>query len=284
MRAVVLGAGGQLGREMVAALREAGHEALGLAHAQADVGDLPGLLGLLRQLRPEVVINCAAYTAVDECERQRELAFRVNALGARNAAVASRKVGARLVHFSTDYVFDGAKGEPYVEPDTPRPLGVYGWSKLWGEAMVREQAPECYLLRLGWLYGPRGVNFVGKILARAREGRPLRVVDDQRGTPTCTRDVAAQVLRLLETEAFGLYHATAEGEATWHEFAQAVLHHAGLPVRVEPIASHELAAPAQRPPYSVLENLHLKLQGLNVMRPWEEALADFWRRHGEEFW
>lgn len=291
MRILVLGAKGILGTELVRILGER-HEVIPRGHEALDICDLPRLKAEARALRPEVIINAAAWTDVDGCEADPQRAYLVNALGARNAAITARAVGAKLVHISTDYVFDGQKQGPYVEDDPPCPLNVYGRSKLLGEFFVREQHPEHFILRTAWLYGEKGRNFPLTILSLARERDEIRVVDDQRGTPTWARDLARQVLMLLETEAYGLYHASSEGSATWFEFAKELFGLLakerqeqpdrsvtfwlwGRSVRLVPVKTEEFPRPAKRPRNSVLENFLLKAQGLNRMPPWEDSLKRF---------
>jgi dTDP-4-dehydrorhamnose reductase len=222
--------------------------------------------------------------------------LKVNSLGPRNLAVACRRMNLKLIHISTDYVFDGAKREAYVEWDATGPLSVYGRSKLLGEELVRQQLPDHFIVRTAWLYGLPGPNFVTAILARARQlahdaslnkygdvrpDQELRVVHDQRGTPTSAPALARQLLALAQTEAFGTYHATCQGETTWYEFACLILKEAGLAVRVSPCATREYPRPAPRPANSVLENRFLQLEGLDLMPPWQEAFREFWQSYGK---
>jgi dTDP-4-dehydrorhamnose reductase len=240
--------------------------------------------GELSRRRPEVVINAAAATRVDDLEQDQDLALRVNALGPRNLAVACRRLGIKLVHLSTDYVFDGAKPGPYVEWDRTEPLSVYGRSKLLGEEWVRQQCPDHFIVRTAWLYGLPGPNFVTAILARGRSLGPdgeMQVVSDQRGTPTSALALAPQLLALAATEAFGTYHATCQGETTWYEFAGLILATAGITVRVTPCTTAEFPRPAPRPANSVLENRLLQVTGLDLMPPWQAAYRQFWETCGD---
>ncbi|MCL6581677.1 MAG: dTDP-4-dehydrorhamnose reductase [Firmicutes bacterium] len=274
MRVVVLGAGGMLGRDVVRVLGGC-HEVTAATRRDCDVTDLDQVVGLVRRVGPDVVINAAAFTKVDACETETATAYAVNALGARNAAVASRRVGAALVHFSTDYVFDGLKGAPYDEFDPPAPLSVYGRSKLAGESLVRSLCPEHYIVRTQWLYGRGGTNFVATIRRLARGGAQLRVVDDQFGSPTWTQDLAAAVARLIERPRYGTYHLTNSGECSWFEFAQEIVGRVGLEGHLLPVSSSELDRPARRPAYSVLDNLVWRLEGEPPLRHYREALAEF---------
>ncbi len=284
MKILITGAAGQLGHALAPAAQRRGWEVLATDLEDLDIGDGPAVLGYLTHHRPEAVINAAAATRVDDLERQLDLAIRVNSLGPRNLAVACRRLGIKLVHISTDYVFDGAKSGPYLEWDRTGPTSVYGLSKLLGEQWVREQCPDHFIVRTAWLYGWPGPNFVTAILGRARDlslGGELKVVDDQRGTPTSTLALAPQLLALAEGEAFGTYHATCQGEATWYEFARLILEQAGLRVKITPCLTSEYPRPARRPANSVLENRLLKILGLDLMPPWRAAFQEFWEHHGE---
>ena len=282
MKVLITGAAGQLGRALVPEVGHRGWEAVATDLAEMDITDWDAVWGNLSSHRPEVVINAAAATRVDDLEADPDLALKVNALGPRNLAAACRRLGAKLVHVSTDYVFDGAKAGPYVEWDEPRPRSVYGLSKMLGETYVREQCPDHFIVRTGWLYGLPGPNFITAILSRAREGQDLKVVHDQRGTPTSALALAPQILALVQTEAFGTYHATCQGEATWYEFARLILELAGLKVPVRPCETREYPRPAPRPANSVLENRLLKLQGLDLMPSWQDAYHQFWDLHGDQ--
>jgi dTDP-4-dehydrorhamnose reductase len=284
MRILVLGARGQLGRDMTATAASAGHAVSGVDLPECDITDAGVVERAARAFGPELVINCAAYTAVDDCERNEDLAFRVNRDGAANAAAAAERVGAAFVHFSTDYVFDGESGRPYLETDRPNPLTVYGRSKLAGEEAVAAACARHRVLRPAWLYGREGANFVKTIIRNAvrcgREGKPLRVVNDQRGTPTWSVDLCRQTLALAGVEQFGVFHATSEGACTWFDFAARIVAAAGVKVEVQPCATNQFPRPARRPANSVLENARLKALGLNVMPPWEGSFDRFFGLHG----
>jgi dTDP-4-dehydrorhamnose reductase len=281
MRCVVLGAGGQLAADLVPRLPG---EVVPLTRAGADLTQPAELRAALAELRPDAVVNCAAYNFVDRAEADPESAFAVNAWGVRHLAEVCRDLGCLLVHFSSDYVFglDEGRSAPYREADAPGPLSVYGLSKLAGEYLARAVCPRHLMLRTCGLYGARGVggkgtNFVETMLRLAREGRPLRVVADQVCTPSYTVDVAAAAVALLQAGREGLYHLTNGGACSWHEFAGAVFALAGVRADLTAITSREYGAAARRPSYSVLDTAAAAAAGAGPLRPWREALADYLR-------
>lgn len=273
-KVLITGGAGQLGSDVRSEFSEKA-AAISVDIPDFDITNLEAVVRYLRHVGPSAVIHCAAYADVDGSESDHDRAYSVNSIGTRNVAIAARKVGARLIYISTDYVFEGTKPDPYTEFDEPNPRTVYGKSKLMGERYVQQQLHEYFIVRIAWLYGRTGRNFVKTILRLAREGKPLRVVDDQYGTPTWTVDVARQLQHLLETEAYGTYHATAQGSCSWYEFARAVLEEAGIDAPVAPIATEEYPRPAPRPKNSVLDNFLLRIQELDRMPPWRESLAQF---------
>ncbi|MGQ9626026.1 MAG: dTDP-4-dehydrorhamnose reductase [Anaerolineae bacterium] len=278
MKAMLIGANGQLGSDLVKALQ--GEELFPLTHQDVDICEPVGLRAILRCYRPDIVLNMAAYHKVDECEINPEKTFAVNVYGVRNLALACREYGCTLLHMSTDYVFDGRKGKPYVETDTPNPINVYGISKLAGERFVRYFLKRYFIVRTSGLYGlagssGKGGNFVELMLRLAEEGKDIRVVNDQILSPTYTLDLAYQIKALIETEHYGLYHATSQGECSWYEFAAKIFELSGLTPSLSQQTTAESGARATRPAYSVLENAALKRIGLDLMRPWEEGLADY---------
>jgi dTDP-4-dehydrorhamnose reductase len=271
VRVLVTGADGQLGRELVQAFT--GHELVALDHGGGDVTDRDAILQTVTAAVPETVVHAAAWTAVDACEGDPDRAYRVNALGTRHVTEAARRVGAQVCYVSTDYVFDGAKPEPYVEWDTPNPASVYGRSKLAGE---RELDPGAILVRTSWVCGRHGQNMVKTILRLAGDHDELTFVDDQRGQPTFAGDLATMIRRLVVERRSGLYHVTNQGAVSWFEFARAVLDAAGLePDRVKPIATADLepSRPAPRPPNSVLDNAALRLDGVALLPHFSKPLG-----------
>jgi dTDP-4-dehydrorhamnose reductase len=271
VRILLTGAGGGVGRELVEVF--AAHELTAVDHAALDIADRDAVLGAITSLRPDVVVNCAAWTAVDAQEADHDRAWAVNALAVRHLADGARRVGAWVCHISTDYVFDGTKPEPYVEWDQPNPVSMYGRSKLGGE---RELGRGDTIVRTSWVCGYHGANMVKTILRLAHEHDTLSFVDDQRGHPTFTEDLAAQVGRLVIERRPGLFHVTNQGAVSWYEFAREILAAAGLdPDRVRPIATADLdpPRPAPRPANSVLDNAALRLSGLPLADDFRVPLA-----------
>jgi len=268
---LVVGANGMLGRDLLGLL---GATARGVDIDEIDITSLESTERIIRTLRPKTVINCAAYTDVDGCETNVETAMQVNAEGVAHLAMATREIGARLVHISTDYVFDGGKGSPYVEDDAPCPLGVYGESKLAGE-MNAGFNPDHLIVRTQWLYGHHGKNFVETMLRLASEKDELAVVSDQVGSPTWTVDLAGAVLALLKTGQRGVYHAANAGFCSWNEFAQAIFQESGLSVKVNTMTTDELNRPARRPLYSTLDCSKLERDAGFRAQPWRSALKTY---------
>lgn len=273
MRYLVAGGTGMLGTDLVQALE--GREVLALGSANLDITDRAAATRAVAGF--DVVINAAAYTRVDDAESDEETAFAVNALGAGNLAAAAAAHGAVMLQISTDYVFSGDATAPYPENTRLRPIGAYGRTKAEGERLVMaENAAASYIVRTAWLYGAHGGNFARTMLSLAASHPTVSVVDDQFGQPTWTRDVAAQVVALLDTRApFGAYHATSSGAASWFDFARAVYEEAGLdPERVQPTTSAAFPRPAPRPAFSVLGHAAWSAAGLQPIREWRSALAD----------
>jgi dTDP-4-dehydrorhamnose reductase len=277
VRAVVVGSAGQLGRELVALL---GRELVWAGdRGEIDAADAGAVSALLSRERPDVVFNAAAYNRVDAAESEPGAAFAVNAAAPHFLARAAGAAGAVLVHYSTDYVFDGTASRSYREDDPPRPLGVYGASKLAGEHLVAAAGSEHLVVRTSGVLGrggsgQKGGSFVERIVAKARAGEPLRVVADQVFAPTCAADLAQASIALVRADARGLFHVTNAGSCSWHELAVAALALAGLDVPVEPISTADLRLPARRPLYSVLSCAKYIDLGLPPLRHWREALPD----------
>jgi dTDP-4-dehydrorhamnose reductase len=281
MRVAVIGSAGQLGTDLVDMLRKAGnYEVFGLAHREIECSDPISIANSLKKALPDVVINCAAFVRVDDAESRPEEAFRVNGIGALNVAKACAELDALCVYVSTDYVFDGTKGVPYTETDTPHPINVYGCSKLAGEHLVQATCPRWLIVRMASLFGRagsrgKGGNFIETILAKAKAGEPLRLIDDMRMSPTYTRDAAQALEGLLCQSASGIFHWANAGNCTWYEFARKALEWVGLNNSVEPVSFSNYPMQARRPRNSSLESTKLDLSPKGVSRPWQEALKDY---------
>ena len=278
MKIVIIGAGGQLGSDC-GRLLAANHQVISCDLPQVDIGNPASVADLFEQTRPEVIINCAAYTAVDACESNQELSWRINAEGPGHLAREAARHRARLIHVSTDYVFDGTRPapQPYFEDDRPNPLSQYGRSKLAGEVAVAENCSDYAILRTAWLYGATGKNFLKTMvrLALADPERQLKVVDDQHGSLTWSRTLARQIEPLLDGGVTGIVHATSEGHASWYEVARSLLTAMGLPFTMRPCTTAEYPTPAHRPANSILENRVLKAADCNLFVDWREDLERF---------
>ncbi len=278
MVVVIVGSTGQLGRELVKVF--AAETMVALTHADLDITDADTTRERIVGLRPDVVINAAAYNAVDRAETEMAQAFAVNAFGARHLALACRECGAAMVHVSTNYVFDGRKTEPYEVDDLPAPLSVYGASKLAGEHLVRVTLERAHIIRTSAVFGLAGMqratgNFVESMLRRAQQQSELRVVNDQTMSPTYAVDLAATIKTLVEIGVYGTYHVTNSGDCTWFEFCRAIFDLAGVMTPLYPVSTEEFAAPARRPRYSVLSHASLHAVGVPSPRHWREALAAY---------
>jgi dTDP-4-dehydrorhamnose reductase len=282
LRVFVTGCNGLLGVDLVAAFRSRGHEVGGCDLPQVDVTRPREVAAAVEEAGANVVVHAAAMTDVDGCERDPVGAFTTNALGTRNVAVACQSAGAPMIYLSTDFVFDGTGDRPYREFDPPNPLCVYGRSKLEGEQYVRHLVPRHMVVRTAWLYGARGRNFVRSILSAATRDEPVRVVTDQVGSPTYTRDLASAIVRLVETRLWGVYHVTNSGAVSWWGFGHEILRLVGLGDRtITPISSVELDRAAGRPSYSVLDTSSLEATIGERLRNWRAALEDFLSGEGK---
>ncbi|MBV9885255.1 MAG: dTDP-4-dehydrorhamnose reductase [Acidobacteria bacterium] len=277
----MIGADGQLGVDVVSQFTREGDEVIPLTHTEVEIYEIDSVSTRLKEIRPDTVVNTAAMHHVEKCEHEPEKAFAVNGLGARNLALVSCEIGAALFHVSTDYVFDGAKRRPYEETDAPRPLNVYGNTKLSGEHFVRGTCKKHFVLRTSAIYGKNpcrakgGLNFVELMLKLARERGKARVVDSEFITPTRTTEIAHQIVALSRSDSYGLYHATAEGACSWHEFASEIFRLTNTKVILEVAGPNDFPMKVPRPMYSVLENHALKSRGLNVFKPWQVGLREY---------
>jgi len=279
MKIIILGGKGQLGKEFENFLKDKA-EIYSFSHLELDVLNQELLIKKIQEIKPEVVINCSAYTKVDKAEEEKEECIKVNAIGAKNVSYASYKVGAKVIYFSTDYIFDGEKESPYTELDSPNPISTYGSSKLLGEIYTSKHNPNHLILRISWLYGINGRNFVKTITKKAKEEKELKIVSDQKGSPTYTLDVVKQTWELIKKDKVGIYHSANQGETSWYEFAKKIIEKLKINVKISPIKTGEYPALVKRPKYSVLDNYLLKLEGINIMRDWETALNEFLDTYG----
>jgi dTDP-4-dehydrorhamnose reductase len=279
VRIAVTGAGGMLAQALVPRLESRGHSVLGLARKDADVTSMDSLAPPIAAFRPDWVAHLAAFTKVDECESRPDHAFLVNGTGARNAAQAAADCGAAVLAVSTDYVFDGAGRTPYREYDAVAPRSVYGASKWAGEEAVREVQPRHVVVRTSWLFGQGGPNFIDTILRKARAGELLRVVDDQRGSPTWTHDLAEGLTLLMESGQYGTFHCTNAGDCTWFDLATHALERAGITGALERTDTASFPRPARRPAYSVLDHQAFEQVTGHRMPHWRDAVDRYLQSH-----
>jgi dTDP-4-dehydrorhamnose reductase len=275
LKVLVTGANGQLGRELVCLPERPDMEIVGFGREDLNVADLEQCRSVIRAHRPDAIIHCAAYTKVDQAESEPDEAYRVNAWGTRNVALAAEEVGAKFVYISTDYVFDGKGSRPYREFDATNPQSVYGRSKLAGEQLTQSLSSRYFIVRTSWVYGKYGANFVKTMLKLAGERDRLKVVHDQVGSPTYTLDLAHFLLDLVRTDYYGIYHASNSGICSWFEFAKAIFEERGINVQVDPCTTDEFPRPAPRPAYSVMDHGAIRIHGLKPFRPWREALRHY---------
>lgn len=282
MKVVIIGAGGQLGSDCCSLL-SAGNETIGCDIPRVDIGNKASVDDYLDDTRPDVIVNCAAYTAVDACETESRLAWSINAEGPGHIAKAAKRLGSRLIHISTDYVFDGHREvpAPYIESDATNPLSVYGRSKLAGERAVAEGVDNHVILRTAWLYSAVGKNFLKTILklAVSAPDRELKIVDDQYGSLTWSHTLTEQIRNLLNSELTGIIHATSEGYSTWYQAACYFLEAMKVPCNLRPCTTAEYPTPAHRPANSILENKVLKDAGISVFVSWQEDVDRFVAQH-----
>lgn len=280
---IVTGANGQLGRAIN--IEFADRSDIELVNTDVvesdkvsplDITNVDQVMEFVKTVKPDAIINCAAHTNVDACETQEDLAYKINAIGPRNLAIAASEIGAKLMHVSTDYVFDGNGTRPYREFDVTGPKSVYGATKLAGEDMVKQFADRFYIVRTAWLYGD-GKNFARTMLRLAETHDEIKVVNDQVGSPTSASELAKAIKNLIFTDNYGLFHGTCEGSCAWSDFAAEVLRLAGSKTIITPITSEEYGAPANRPHYSILENYMLKLTGGYEFAQWQDAIAEYMR-------
>ncbi|NRT89272.1 dTDP-4-dehydrorhamnose reductase [Clostridium beijerinckii] len=287
MKILITGCNGQLGNELQSIIKSGKaeinevsenirkSEIVALDVEELDIINLTQVREILNDVRPDVVINCAAATNVDGCEGNEDFAFRVNSIGPRNLAIICEEIGAKLVQVSTDYVFSGVSNKPLTEYDLTAPYSVYGKTKLLGEQYVQQFCSKYFIVRTAWLYGYIGKNFVYTMMRLGKEKDIIKVVDDQRGSPTHANDLAYHILKLIETEEYGIYHCTGKGECTWYEFAKMIIELSGERCEVKPCTSEEYVTPAKRPEYSSLDNMMFRNTIGDEMRDWKDAIKSF---------
>lgn len=287
MKILITGSKGQLGNELLDIIKsgkaEIGEvseaikksEVIALDVDELDITNLEQVKSKINDLKPDVIINCAAATNVDGCESNEDFAFKVNSIGPRNLAIASDEVGAKLVQVSTDYVFSGVGNKPLTEYDLTAPYSVYGKTKLLGENYVRELSSKYFIVRTAWLYGYVGHNFVYTMRRLGKDKEFITVVNDQRGNPTHANDLAYHILKLIQTEEYGVYHCTGKGECTWYDFAKMIIELSGEKCEVKSCTSEEYKTPAKRPEYSSLDNMMLRCTIGDEMRDWKDAIKSF---------
>lgn len=278
MKILITGGTGQLGRDCTKVL-EKSHEVTPVGSKALDIADRTAVTAFVAELKPDVILNCAAFTRVDDCETEKELAWKVNVEGPKNLASAAGARGARMIHISTDYVFDGKKPVPeyYTETDNTHPISYYGLTKLEAEKAVCEETDRYSILRTAWLYGTNGQNFL-KTMLRLALGDPereIKVVHDQFGSPTWSYRLAEQIATVMDADVNGLFHATSEGHCTWYELATTFLDEMEIPNAFVPCTTHDYPTPAERPANSILENQRLKDEDLNIMRDWRADVIQF---------
>lgn len=284
MKLVITGSRGQLGNELLSIIKS-GYAEIGAIPEgynidevtavdidELDISNLEATRDFLMKVQPDAVINCAAFTNVNACETEQEVAYKANAEGPRNLAIVCEEIGAKLVHISTDYVFSGDGNTPYKENDPTDPCGAYGKTKEQGEKFVLDNCKKAFIMRVAWLYGYVGKNFVKTMITVARNNGAVKVVNDQFGNPTSANDVAYHILKLLNTENYGIYHCTNNGICSWYDFASRIIEKAGVDATVSPCSTEEYPTPAKRPAYSALDNANLRKTIGDEMRDWQTAV------------
>ena len=274
MKILITGSNGMLGHDLIEALKD-NHELVLTTSRTLDITDKEQAFDFISQNKPDIVINSAAYTDVDGCEENQDLAYSVNGEGVKNLAFACREADSALLHISTDYIFNGENTRPWVEDDEIGPISVYGKSKLKGEQAILEILDKFFIVRTAWLYGVNGRNFPKTMLELAENHSQITVVYDEVGTPTYTPDLANAISQLIETEHYGIYHITNSGSCSWCEFAKYIFEVAGKDVEVIPVTAAEFARPAPRPHYSVLENRNWIEKGFEPLRSYKEAIKEY---------
>ncbi|MDP1725686.1 MAG: dTDP-4-dehydrorhamnose reductase [Bacteroidota bacterium] len=280
-KVLITGANGQLGSDLVLSFSQSGYEVIIRTHDDLDIGNFEDVENQLNSIKPDVLINTAAFHNVDQCEAEKDKAILINAEAPAYMARICKELNIRFIHFSTDYVFDGYKNAPYTEADITAPLNVYGTTKMLGEQMIATENPDHLIIRISAIYGQypcrakNGLNFIQLMLKLAREKGEVKVVDDEIVSPTATKNIAMQLPALLDENINGIIHMTSEGSCSWHEFAREIFDYTNTPVTLHTASSDDFPAKTPRPKYSVLENTLLKSRGINKMMHWKDALHNY---------
>ncbi|MEI7028402.1 dTDP-4-dehydrorhamnose reductase [Paenibacillus sp. y28] len=281
MKVLITGATGQLGSDLVKHLKDKKETVYGYSQLQLDITNQIEVRRVVHEIQPDVIIHTAAYTQVDQAEKFVEQAYQVNAYGSRNLVIEAEKIKSKFCYISTDYVFDGNSNKPYREYDATNPLSIYGKSKLAGEVIVQSLSTSYFIIRTSWLYGFYGNNFVKTMLRKAKQGEPIKVVNDQYGSPTYSVDLSKFIYELIKTEKYGLYHASNSGQCSWYQLAKTIFDKVGITINIEAISTSNDLRDAIRPKYSVLDHLSIRCNEMDELPEWEDALNRFLVELGE---
>ena len=275
MKVLVTGVKGQLGYDVVKDLEKRGHQPIGVDRDEMDLMNNEAIRTFIMNLKPEAIIHCAAYTAVDKAEEEVETCYQINAEAVKVISECAKELDVKLIYISTDYVFDGTKEGEYVETDLPNPINVYGASKLKGEQYVQTLLEKYYIVRISWVFGVNGNNFIKTMRRLGSERDELNIINDQVGSPTYTADLAPLLVDMMETDKYGIYHATNEETCSWYEFANEIFKQSGIEVKTNPITTDQYPTAAKRPMNSRMSKAKLKANGFNLLPTWQEALAHY---------
>lgn len=275
MKVLVTGVKGQLGYDVVKDLKKRGHEPIGVDREEMDLMNNDAIREFIMNTRPEAIIHCAAYTAVDKAEEEVEICYQVNAEATKVIAECAKELDITLIYISTDYVFDGTKEGDYVETDLPNPINVYGASKLLGEQYVQQLLEKYYIVRISWVFGENGNNFIKTMRRLGAERDELNIIHDQVGSPTYTADLAPLLVDMMETDKYGIYHATNEGFCSWYEFANEIFKQSGIEVKTNPITTDQYPTAAKRPMNSRMSKQKLTKHNFNKLKVWENAIEHY---------
>lgn len=275
MKVLVTGVNGQLGYDVVKELEKKGHQAVGVDRKEMDLTSTQQIKECIENVNPEAIIHCAAYTAVDKAEEEEELCRRVNAIATKEIAENAKVLDVPMIYISTDYVFDGTKDGEYTEEDIPNPINVYGKTKYEGEVYVQELLNKYYIVRISWVFGKNGNNFIDTMLRLSKDREHLNVINDQVGSPTYTKDLSTLLVDMIESDKYGIYHATNEGYCTWYEFANEIFNVSNANIEVNPIVTSEYPTKAKRPMNSKMNKDKLSINGFIKLREWKDALKDY---------